>query len=156
MGWWPVDEVFRRIEETLRRTQEYIRDLERTFMPRVARGVVSVGREVLTGFREPLVDVREEDDEVVVTMELPGVNKEDIRVNATENFVEVRADVRRERAEERGHYFRRERFYTGFYRRVELPYPVDPSTGKAKFENGILEIRLKKAVRERGRRIPVE
>ncbi len=156
MSWWPIDEVFRRIEETLRRTQEYIRDVERALMPRVARGAISIGREVITGFREPLIDLREEDDEIVITMELPGVKKEDIKVNATENFVEVRADIKREETEEKAHYIRRERFYTGFYRRVELPYPVDPSTGKAKFENGVLEIRLKKAVKERGRRIPVE
>jgi len=91
--------------------------------------------------REPLVDVIEEEDEVVVVAELPGVEKEDIDLNATERELVISVDT-----EERK-----------YYKHLELPAEVDPRSAKASYKNGVLEVRLKKVKPERrGERIKIE
>ncbi len=106
--------------------------------------------EELRGFREPLADVFETDKEVVVTVELPGVRKEDIEVNVTENSVEVKAEVKIEAKEEKEGVYRVERSYKGFYRMIPLPTEVKPEEAKATYKNGVLEIRIPK-VKESGK-----
>ncbi|HDJ96627.1 MAG TPA: Hsp20/alpha crystallin family protein [Candidatus Aenigmarchaeota archaeon] len=97
-----------------------------------------------TEWRTPLSDVRETDEEVIVTVELPGVSKDDIQLKATEDSLEIRVETKK-LIEERGEdFFRKERSYRGFYRRILLPSKVVPEKAKAKYENGILEIRLPK------------
>ena len=78
--------------------------------------------------REPLVDVLEEDDEVVVVAEVPGASEEDIHVHATEETLTIRSDAPR----------------GGFYRRLSLPARVNPSSVKTSYKNGVLEVRLAK------------
>ncbi len=91
--------------------------------------------------REPLVDVYEEDDEIVVVAELPGVEKEDIDLNATERELVISVDTEKRK----------------YYKRLELPAEVDPKSAKASYKNGVLEVRLKKARPERrGERIKIE
>jgi len=91
--------------------------------------------------REPLVDVMEEDDEVVVVAELPGVEKEDIDLSCTERELVISVDTEKRK----------------YYKRLELPTEVDPKSAKASYKNGVLEVRLKKARPERkGEKIKIE
>ena len=149
MGYW--EEEMRRIRrEVLRAAREFGRALDEIFreMHREFR--------LPAGFARPFVDVYERGGEVIVEAEMPGVNKEDIEVTATEDAVEIRAEARRE-AEERGErYFLRERSYRGFYRKVRLPAPVDPKKARATYENGILRVRLPKVGAAAGERIEIE
>lgn len=78
----------------------------------------------LTDRREPLVDVIEDGDSVKVLAELPGVEKEDIRLHATERLLRITVD-------------NPERKY---YKELEFPAEVDEKTGKSKYRNGVLEI----------------
>jgi HSP20 family protein len=95
----------------------------------------------LTGKREPLVDVIDEGETVKVIAELPGVEKEDVRLEALEDTLIVSAE-------------RNDRRY---YKEVRLPSPVEPTSAKSTFNNGILEVTLKKpAGRRAGYRIKVE
>jgi HSP20 family protein len=92
---------------------------------------------------EPFMDVIEEEDVVRVVMDMPGVEKEDINVEATENEVVVSA--------ERG-----DRKYR---KTVTLPCRVKPETAKATYKNGVLTITIEKAEKEKrakGLRIKVE
>jgi HSP20 family protein len=92
---------------------------------------------------EPFTDVIEEEDVVRVVMDMPGVEKEDIDVEATENEVVVSA--------ERG-----DRKYR---KTVTLPCRVKPETAKATYKNGVLTITIEKAEKEKkakGLRIKVE
>jgi len=75
--------------------------------------------------REPLVDINETDDEVVIIAEMPGVDKSEIKLNATEDTLEIRAENR-------------------YYKLVELPVKVMPDKAKASYKNGVLEVRLAK------------
>jgi len=82
---------------------------------------------------EPFTDIIEEEDVIKVIIDMPGVEKEDIKVEATERTITVSA--------ERG-----ERKY---YKKVSLPKAVVPETARAQYKNGVLTITVKKAEAER-------
>jgi len=91
--------------------------------------------------RRPLVDVIETDTEIQVIAEMPGVNKEDIEVNATETTLEIRAEGENRK----------------YYETVELPSEVDPDSAKARYNNGVLEVILKKRTpKKSGKKIQID
>jgi len=108
------------------------------------------------GLRMPAVDVSEDDKEVKVTAEIPGVSKEDIKINITENHIEISAETKAETKEERKGYVYRERRYGSFYRSLALPSPVDANKTKASYKNGILEVVMPKSEKVKKTQIKVE
>jgi len=78
--------------------------------------------------REPLVDVMSTNGEVKVITELPGVEKGDIKLRATENTLNISVDTPRRK----------------YYKSVELPAKIDPKRAKSLYKNGVLEITLTK------------
>ncbi|HID16735.1 TPA: Hsp20/alpha crystallin family protein [Candidatus Bathyarchaeota archaeon] len=105
------------------------------------------------GYRRPLTDIRETENEIIVTSELPGVEKEDITLNVTENSVEIKAEIKRERE---GECKLEEREGKYFYRLCPLPGKVDPNGAEASYKNGILEIKLPKVEGEKKVKVKVE
>ena len=94
----------------------------------------------LTAEREPLADVITTDDEVKIVVELPGVNKENIKVNAYEGSAEVVAAAQDRK-----------------YRRVvDIPADTDAESVKSTFKNGLLEIAFKRKDKPKGKEIKVE
>lgn len=145
----PFDEI-KRFEKRMRRlfdefwSEHPLAEREGKLVPSEGSLEPFGGR--LEPFREPYSDVIESDKEVIVTMELPGVEKSDIKITTTDNSVEISAERRsaaEEKREERG-YIMRERSYSSFYRKIPLSASVDPSRAKASYKNGILEIVLPK------------
>ncbi len=108
------------------------------------------------GFREPLVDINETPDEVIVTAELPGVQKENIELSLVDNALEIRTSQKEEVAVEKEGFRRRERRSMNFYRVIELPCGVDGSKVKATFNNGVLEVRMPKLEKARKHSIRIE
>jgi HSP20 family protein len=92
--------------------------------------------------REPLVDVMEEDKDVVILAELPGVERKDINLHATEDHLTIYVDT----AERK------------YHKELTLRAMVDPKSAQASYKNGVLEVRLKKSVEKavKGERIFVE
>lgn len=93
--------------------------------------------------REPLVDIIEEENEIRVVAELPGVEKDDIHIYATEKTVTIDVSGK-------------ERSY---YKELELPVEIDPRKSKSNYKNGILEVILSKkngAKKSKGESIPIE
>ena len=91
----------------------------------------------------PSVDVAERGNDIVVTADMPGVDKGDIRLDVTaDNVLEISAEKKAEKKEEEKGYVRHERSYTGYYRTVRLPAPVDKTRAKASYNNGVLEVTL--------------
>lgn len=82
---------------------------------------------------EPLVDVFTNEAVVVVVAELPGVDKESIEVDATENrvVISVNSPARQ------------------YFKELNLPARVDPKSSDASYKNGVLEVRLKRVAGER-------
>ncbi len=91
-----------------------------------------------TGWREPLTDVWEDDENVIVTAELPGVKKEDIKLNVTEGALEMRVRKKSEKRSESETSKRIERSYAGFYRYLQLPKEVIPEKATATYNDGVL------------------
>lgn len=110
------------------------------------------------GWREPLTDMWEDENNVVVTAELPGINKEDIKLNVTEDTLEIKVERKREKREETETSKRMERSYTGFYRYLQLPAEVLPDKATATYNNGVLEVKIPKVekARKRGKEIKVQ
>lgn len=106
--------------------------------------------------RWPKVDVVEQDNQVVVRAEVPGVKKEDLDVSITDNSVTIRGTTQEEKTEEEGDYYHREISRGSFSRTVTLPGGVDGDKAKASFKDGMLELTLPKEERSKRRKVKVE
>lgn len=96
-----------------------------------------------TGLRGFKTDIKESDDEYIVLAELPGVNKDDINIELDENYMTITASNNEIVEEEKDNYIRRERRCGKFQRIFDISN-IDSDKIKAKYENGILEIKLPK------------
>ncbi len=109
--------------------------------------------------RTPRMDVYEEEGEVVVEAELPGIQAKDIDVNVKDNMLTVKAEKKEEKEEKGKGYYRRE-MSRGFYSRaVALPVAVEGEKASAKCKDGVLTVRVPKkeeVVEEEGNKIKVE
>jgi HSP20 family protein len=109
-----------------------------------------------SGMWTPAIDVRELNGNVEITAELPGMNKEDVQVECTEEGVIIQGEKRRETEKEEGGVRRTERSYGRFYRAIPLPEGAKTDQAKAEFKNGILEIRVPVPEHQRkARQIPI-
>jgi HSP20 family protein len=123
----------------------WMQDMMNKFMD--SMGISDWGQEYyLEDVAVPLADVEDTDDAIVVTMDLPGIDKEDVDISVTEDQLCVTAERREEKEEAEKEYHKRERSYTSFERVVELPTAVKADEASAKLENGVLEITLPKEI----------
>ncbi len=99
------------------------------------------GRRKVRKTREPLVEVNEEPDQIIIIAEMPGVSKEDIELNATNRSITIST----------------EKIVSGrsYFKEIDLPAAIDSDYAKARYTNGILEVRLKK-IKEKGKPIDIE
>jgi len=106
-----------------------------------------------SSIRQPLADTWETEDAVYASIELPGVNKEDIEINVVDHGLEIKAMRKEETKEHKKGFYRIERNYAGFYKYIALPENAVPEKAEAKYKNGILEIRVPKTkAKEPGKR----
>lgn len=99
----------------------------------------------LENFREPLADIKKTDKEYIIEIELPGVNKEDVILQVSNDLIEIRAKKQSELKIEKKGYLRHERSYSGFYRTIPLPFGVKADEVESEFKNGILKIKVPKS-----------
>jgi HSP20 family protein len=102
---------------------------------------LGAGAPMLTAEREPLADVTTTDKQVKVTVEMPGISKQDIKVSAYEGAVEVSTLDKAKRK---------------YHRIIDLPSETNIETAKSTYSNGILEITFEKQSKPRGREIKVD
>ncbi|MCE4605900.1 MAG: Hsp20/alpha crystallin family protein, partial [Desulfurococcales archaeon] len=96
---------------------------------------------VVTNEIEPLVDVFEDNGEIIVVAEVPGVSKEDIELKVKPNQLIIKAKSKDRK----------------YYKAIDLPKEVIPEKAKASYKNGVLEVRLKaKEGRERDEGIDIK
>jgi HSP20 family protein len=98
------------------------------------------------GFKAPSVDVSESKDAVEVTAELPGVDEKDIEVTVADGVLTLRGEKKSERKEEdkEKNWHMVERSYGSFMRSIRLGFDPDASKVEAKFDKGVLRVRLPK------------
>jgi HSP20 family protein len=106
------------------------------------------------GHAWPSLEVKESDDHVTVTAELPGLTENDVEVMVDDGVLTLRGEKKCEH-EERDQGWS-ERYYGHFERSVVLPEGADEENCRAEFRNGVLTVRMPRSKRTpRGRRIPV-
>jgi len=91
-------------------------------------------------------DIIDEGNKLVVKVDLPGVKKKDIKLNVTDNSLEVSAEHKEEEEEKRKNFLRKERSEVSYYRTLPLPEKVVASKAKAKLIDGVLNITIPKAI----------
>ena len=105
----------------------------------------------------PAIDVVQEDGDLVVRAELPGVKLEDVEMTVHQGVLTISGKREEQREEERGGYLVRERRSGSFRRSLQLPEGVDEDSIRARFENGVLEVSIQGAAVAQGpKRIQVE
>lgn len=92
----------------------------------------------------PMVDIKEAKDEFVVAAEIPGVPKEDIKINFTDDALTIQGEKNAEEKVDENTYHRVERSYGKFYRSFTFPGKVAGDKIKASYKDGILSISLPK------------
>lgn len=113
---------------------------------------------VRSQYRFPLSDIWETDDAVMAEIEIPGVNKDDINVNVDDGNLEISVEKTHEDKQDdkkKGSY-RFERQYQGFYRCFALPENVDEDNVEARYEDGVLKVRVPKTKVEQKERKKIE
>ena len=105
----------------------------------------------------PAIDVLQRDEDLVIRAELPGAKPEDVDVTVQNGMLTISGKREEEREEEREGYLVRERRYGSFRRSLQLPEDVDESKINARFENGVLEVKIQGAAAAREpKRVQIE
>lgn len=85
-------------------------------------------------------DVKEEENGFTLDIEIPGYNKEDLKLELKEGYLNVSAEKNSENKEEKGKYIRRERYFGSVSRSFYVGEEITPEDINAKFENGVLAV----------------
>jgi len=104
----------------------------------------------------PDVDVAETDEGYRVTAELPGLSKDDIAISIEEGVLILRGEKKEEKTEQKENYWRTERSYGSFVRRISLPTGVNEDAIEATFKDGVLTITLPKSEEATGRKVEIK
>ncbi len=138
-----MDRLYRRLHEMMRRAWEPVREPWTRFRNEWR-------------YAEFPVDISETNSELVLHADLPGFEKDEIKVRVTEDTIDISAKKREEKKEVSETMYRRERMVGAVRRFITLPVTVDPENVKAEYKNGVLTVRMKKKESKRGREIKIE
>ena len=143
----PFEEMERRFEDLFRRPFSL---LEQSWWPRLRMPEME---EVA-----PKVDIFEEGDNFVVKAEIPGMKKEEIEVNLTDDMVTISGEKKKEEKVEKKDYYRFERSFGSFSRSFRLPKDVQADKAKAIFKDGVLELKVPKTeeAKKKEKKVPIE
>ncbi|WP_292381198.1 Hsp20/alpha crystallin family protein [Methanosarcina sp. UBA289] len=139
-SWDPFDEI--------RRMQNYMEQMFRTLPALESR--------FGTGTFSPLTDVAEEDNKVIITTDLPGIEKENVELDLRDNVLVINAGKEKEEEAEKEGYLRKERAFMRYYREIPLPDGVTEEGATAQLKNGVLTVTLPKIKSVTGKRIQIE
>jgi HSP20 family protein len=119
-----------------------VREFGNVRSPLAGFGLGASNRPLISSEREPLADITTTDKEVKAILEMPGVNKENIKINVQDNSVEVKSDDPQRK----------------YHEIIDLPPETDTETAKSTYRNGVLEIIFtkKKESKPKGKDIKVE
>ncbi len=104
----------------------------------------------------PQVDVSEDDDHVVVTAELPGLEEKEIDISVAGDTLTLKGEKREERETKSKDYVRTERTFGAFRRTIQLPCEVEDKGASATYKRGVLTVTLPKSERARKERHHIE
>lgn len=97
---------------------------------------------VTNGMLKPTLDLSATDKEYVITVEIPGVDEKDVKLELSNDTLTIRGEKKQEKKEKDKNYYRMERSYGSFQRVLSLPDDADQDSIKAKFKNGVLKVNI--------------
>jgi HSP20 family protein len=105
----------------------------------------------------PSVEIFQRNSELVVRADLPGLSKDDVKVDVTDEAITIHGERRREHEDERAGVYRSERSYGSFHRVIALPEGAITDQAKATFRDGVLEVTIPAPPEQvtRGRRLEI-
>lgn len=133
MAWEDFFEEMRKMQEEINRNFE---------------GIFSKSIAGQSDTRQPAMEVMDKGEYIIVTAELPGLEKSDIEIEVSGKTLTISANRKVQEKQEKEGYYYSERSYSRFYRTVPLPAEVIPEETKATYKNGVLEVTLKKVGKE--------
>jgi HSP20 family protein len=111
---------------------------ERPLLPSMAEGIF-----------KPTLDLSATGKEYTITVEIPGVDEKDVKVDIADDTLTIQGEKKQEKEEKEKNYYRIERSYGSFQRVLSLPEDADQDCVKAKFKKGVLTVTiLRKALPE--------
>ncbi len=140
-----------------RALQRFADDVDRMFADfGVGRSWASPSwRETATGTWTPEVEVFQKNNELTIKADLPGLTKDEVSVELTDDAVIIQGERKREHEEEREGVYRTERSYGSFYRAIPLPEGAITEQANANFHDGVLEVTMPAPPASKGRRLEI-
>jgi HSP20 family protein len=108
------------------------------------------------GIWSPATDLIDKKDKLIARIELPGVEKKDVKIQLSDNNLTIHGEIEKDKETQKEDYYCCERVYGTYSRTISLPMEVDREKIKAKFKNGILEITLPKEPEKKPKEIAIE
>ena len=102
------------------------------------------------------MEVSDTAEAVVVKVQVPGINKDNVQLTITENALTVKGEMKEEEKKEDKNYHRREFRYGAFVRSIALPVPVQAEKATAQLKDGVLEVTMPKSAQAQGKQIPIQ
>ncbi|HSE36805.1 MAG TPA: Hsp20/alpha crystallin family protein, partial [Blastocatellia bacterium] len=131
-------------------------DLQRDINQLFDSSLAAPREEVALKAWTPAVDVYEDENAYLIKLELPEVNRDDVKVSLNENTLSISGERRVENEQKRENYHRVERSYGQFYRSFTLPPNVDTGAINAEFKEGMLRLTLPKKEEAKPKQIEVK
>jgi len=94
------------------------------------------------GAWSPAIEVKQQEGNLLISAELPGLRKEDVKVHIDGDTLVVEGERKQEQEEKREGYYHSERSYGRYYRSIPLPEGAKTEQTAARFDNGVLEVRI--------------
>lgn len=124
--------------------------------PTQSNGLRNEDERVTVSEWSPLVDIIETEKEYLITAELPGVRKDEVKVTVENGVLNLTGERRFEKEDKGARYHRVERFYGNFMRSFTLPDDADAAQVNAEFKNGELKVHIAKSEAARPKQIEVK
>jgi HSP20 family protein len=142
------EEMSKESEEEKTRTENMLGDIVNTIKEKQEELGKSLS-DYTTSFQKPLADVMETENSIIVITDLPGVKKEDIDIDISEETIDITAKFEDEINEEGANYIKKERSYGETRRSINLPAKINIKEATAKFNDSVLTVNLPKLMEEK-------
>lgn len=128
-------------------------------MNRLFEDAVSTARseekDMISSSWAPAVDIYEDENQLVLTAEIPGINEKDVEIKIEDNTLSIHGERTLEKETREENYHRIERAYGSFYRSFTLPNHIDQDKIQAEHENGVLKISMPKRPELQPRKVKI-
>jgi HSP20 family protein len=122
----------------------------------LGRLVAGADQALTAGSFVPAVDIYEDDQNIILTAEIPGIEDKDLDISLENGVLTISGERKMENEEKQDNFHRIERSYGRFTRSFTLPPRIDPEDVKAEFSNGVLKVTLAKRAETKPKQIKIE